>query len=187
MSKQANSADYNQSCVAWFKLAELISRKEKEKALNLYRLLSHSFENKAYALQIEADILWSLEDNLALEKYQQAAFLYKKEQKIISVIAIYEHLSTLEPSNYEFLSTLIFLYSQADWESKFEEKLIILLDFFNQNLISPEIFIAELKKVFQGDKKKLGSNNFVQEPKKWVLDSLKKILKDKYVLVEQII
>ncbi|MFA5074727.1 MAG: hypothetical protein WC436_01335 [Candidatus Babeliales bacterium] len=188
MSIQTNSADYNQSCVAWFKLADLVSRKEKEKALNLYRLLSHSFEDKAYALQLEGDILWSLEDNLALEKYQQAAILYKKEQKIISAIAIYEHLSILEPSNYDFLSTLIFLYSQVDWESKFEEKLILFLDFFNKKLITQDNFIVELKKIiFQGDKKISPFTNFSQEPKKWILDSLKKILKDKYIFIEQII
>jgi hypothetical protein len=47
------AANSKTACVAWFKLADLITRKEKEKALNLYRLLSHSFEDRAYALQVE--------------------------------------------------------------------------------------------------------------------------------------
>ena len=135
------------SCVAWFKLAELISRKEKEKALSLYRLLAHSFEGKAYALQLEGDILWSLEDNQALEKYKQAAYLYKKEKNIINAIAIYEHLLTLQPLNYDYLSTLIISYVLISWTEKFEERYKLFLAQLDKKIVSEEQVVGFTKKL----------------------------------------
>ncbi len=115
------------SNVAWFKLTELISRGEREKALSFYRLLSHSFEDKAYALQLEGDILWAFEDGTAVDKYRQAAFLYKKEQKIVSAIAVYEHLLTLNPDCVEYVSFLIEGYIRLDWVEKVKEYFNILM------------------------------------------------------------
>ena len=42
--------------VAWFKLAEFVTRKEKERAFGVYRLLSHSIADRAFAAQLEACI-----------------------------------------------------------------------------------------------------------------------------------
>ena len=143
----SNQENQKPSCLAWFKLAELVSKKEKEKALNLYRLLSHSFQDKAYALQLEGDILWSLQDFLALEKYKQAAVLYKKEQRLVCAVGIYEHLLLLQPENYDFLSTLIILYSYCDWSEKFEENFNKVLGFLDQNLITQDHVLALTKKI----------------------------------------
>ncbi len=109
--------------VAWYKLADLITRKEREKALNVYRLLSHSFQDRAYALQLEGDILWSLDDTNASEKYKQAAFLYKKEKRWVNAAAVGEHLLLLQPENFELLSILVDLYAQLDWQEKCSERL----------------------------------------------------------------
>jgi len=140
-------ATQESSCIAWFKLAELITRREKEKALSLYRLLAHSFEDKAYVLQIEGDILWSLEDNQALEKYQQAAFLYKKEKNIINAIAIYEHLLILQPLNYDYLSTLIISYVLISWTEKFEERYKLFLAQLDKKIINEEQVVGFTKKL----------------------------------------
>jgi len=178
-------------CVAWFKLADLVSRKEKEKALNLYRLLSHSLEERAYALQVEGDILWSLEDNAAIEKYLQAAYLYKKEKKLTSSIAIYEHLLTLEPHNFSHLKTLALLYLFLSWPEKFEqryEQLLLLLDSgvvefgkvwdFTKQLI--DLFVIPVKlnqpqieKEFEIKVEELSEN-------KWLLASLYLVLKNSH-------
>ncbi len=122
--------------VAWFKLAEFVSRGEKEKALNLYRLLSHSFNEKAYALQLEADVLWAFEDMEALERYRQAAFLYKKEQNIASAVAIYEHLLTLQPGSCENLVSLLEFYARLSWVDKFKDRLSLLVELFENRKLS---------------------------------------------------
>ena len=118
LDNQSKNIKNKNSSVAWFRLSELITRGEKEKALNLYRLISHSFDDKAYVLQVEGDILWSFEDAAALEKYKQAAFLYEKEKKATAATAIYEHLLILEPKNYNYLLQLITLYTKLDWWEK---------------------------------------------------------------------
>lgn len=148
-----------ESCVAWFKLAELIERKEKEKALNLYRLLSHSFHDRAYALQLEGDILWALEDNDAVEKYKQAAFLYKKEQKLINSIAVYNHLLVFNPGNFDILSTILLLYSLVDWPEKFEFTLKEIISFRENKKISEQEFLTLIKKILDENQGK----SWVQE------------------------
>ena len=135
------------TCVAWFKLSELITRKEKEKALALYRLLSHSFDDEAYRLQVEGDILWSLEDEQALEKYTQAAFLYQKEKQLVSSVAIYEHLLTLQPENYDFLYNLLIFYAFLDWKERFESRYLIVLNLFNKDIFNEEQVFDLNKKI----------------------------------------
>src|SRR3990172_6949193 len=92
--------------LAWFKLADLIARGEREKALNVFRLLSHSLPDRAYALQLEGDILWYLDDKASQEKYKQAAFLYQKEKRWVDAISIYEHLLFQNPQSTDVLSVL---------------------------------------------------------------------------------
>jgi predicted Zn-dependent protease len=67
--KQMQSDKYT---IAWFKIAECVSRGEKERALGVYRLLSHSFNDNAVASQLEADI------NLAFNEQDQAVVLYRQ-------------------------------------------------------------------------------------------------------------
>lgn len=133
----SNHAQTNaETNVAWFKLAELIARKEREKALNVYRLLSHSLEDKAYALQIEGDILKSFDAKDAAEKYQQAAFLYKKEQRWVNAIGIYEHLLSRDNNNLEFLATVVDLYAKINWEEKCKPRMQEMFRVLKMN--SPE-------------------------------------------------
>ena len=124
--------------VAWFKLAELISRGEKEKALNLYRLLSHSFEEKAYALQVEGDILWSFEDQEAVDRYKHAAFLYKKEKNLVAAAGIYEHLLTLDPGNVDNMFHLLKLCAKLNWAEKFRDGFMFLKKMLESKNISDE-------------------------------------------------
>jgi len=190
MTKEQNK----NSCVAWFKLAELISRREKEKALSLYRLLAHSFEDKAYALQLEGDILWSLDDSAAFDKYTQAAFLYRKEKRIASAIAVYEHLLTLQPNNYEYLSTLVVLYVLIYWPERFEDRYKQLLDLFKRGKIEQGTILDFTKKVVDfavdSNKKKknknlLNSFSFDKQSStkdfSWLLSSLFSILEKRKI------
>ena len=158
------------SSIAWYKLAELVNRGEKEKALTFYRLLSHSFDDKAYATQLEGDLLWFFEDRHALDKYQQAATLYQKEKKLLSAAFVYEHLLTLEPENPEYLIKLIDYYMQLDWPEKFNEKFVGLLNLFEQQKVTEESILSLMQNVLE----EAQENN---DRQKWVLKELKKIIK----------
>ena len=109
--------------VAWFKLADLIARGEREKALNVFRLLSHSYSDKAFCLQLEGDILWSLNaDQQAYEKYKQAAYLYKKDSRYVHAIALCKHLLDLHPHDDEVFASLLELYAALGWQEDFERQ-----------------------------------------------------------------
>src|SRR5665647_217414 len=91
--------------IAWFKLAEYVARGEKERALGVYRLLCYSFDDKAFACQLEGDILWSFNDRSASDKYFQAAQLYMADAKNLQAAAVYEHLVTLNPGCLEYVES----------------------------------------------------------------------------------
>jgi tetratricopeptide (TPR) repeat protein len=98
--------------VAWFKIAEFVSRGEKERALALYRLLAHAIDDPAFVQQLEGDILLSFNDDGAFEHYAVSAQLYAKQGKTSEAAAVYEHLITLTPGSDSKLETLINLYKQ---------------------------------------------------------------------------
>lgn len=138
----SHGSNHGSTSVAWFKLAELITRREREKALSVYRLLSHSFACKAYALQLEADILWSLDDKAAPEKYRQAAFLYHKEKLWIDAAGICENLYALNNNDVEVLVYLVRYYALLQWPDRFLiriKNLCVLIEkkiAYNHHLIS---------------------------------------------------
>ena len=96
--------------VAWFTLAAFIARKEKERALGIYRLLTHSLHNEALAYQLEGDILLSFSDEKALSAYEKAAAFYEKQGAIVQAAAVYEHLVTLVPDYLDYAHKLVRLY-----------------------------------------------------------------------------
>ena len=104
--------------VAWFKLADDVGRGEKERALGVFRLLSHSFDDSALACQLYGDILRSFGDLQAVEKYQQAAELYRARKQWIQSAAVYEHIITMQPENDDVKMKLIELYQQLHIRSK---------------------------------------------------------------------
>lgn len=85
----------NKRSLAWFKLTEFVVRGEKERALGIYRLLALSIDNKAFAQQLEGDLLLAFDDPVAEEKYLEAAQLYLEAQQPAIAVAIYEHLINL--------------------------------------------------------------------------------------------
>jgi hypothetical protein len=114
--KRETNAKYT---IAWFKLAECVSRGEKERALGVYRLLSHSFDDQAYAQQLEADLLLAFKDQEnAIEKYKLAAKWYKKEGRKFEAAAVYEHLRTLQPKESSYRTQLVDLYTALNITSK---------------------------------------------------------------------
>lgn len=115
--------------VAWYKIAECVSRGEKERALGVYRLLSHSFNDSAVARQLEGDIYLSFADREhAMSLYEQAGNLYQKDQRLLEAAAIYEHLLLLCPQNISFRRKIIELYKIVGNSFKREKHLKKTLD-----------------------------------------------------------
>ncbi len=98
--------------LAWFKLAECVARGEKERALGVYRLLSHSIPDSAYVLQLEGDLLLAFNDTVAQEKYQAAIALYRKEGRLREAAAVGEHVALLSPLDVELIEQLLEVYQQ---------------------------------------------------------------------------
>ncbi len=96
--------------VAWFKLAEFVGRKEKERALGVYRLLSHSLADDAFAAQLEGDLLMAFGDEKAVDAYQKAARLYEKNSQFDYAALLYEQMLMLKPENRDFLLQALKLY-----------------------------------------------------------------------------
>lgn len=84
--------------IAWFKLAECVSRGDKERALGVYRLLSHSLHNEAFRAQLEGDIWLSFGDlDNAIALYREAAHKYRLNGQLFEAASIFEHLQILDP------------------------------------------------------------------------------------------
>ncbi len=99
--------------VAWFKIADFVSRGEKERALHMYPLLMHSISEPAISYQLEGDILLSFDDVAAFKCYSKAVELYKKSGKIRQAIGVYEHAS-LFIEDEKILKELLDLYILCD-------------------------------------------------------------------------
>jgi len=105
--------------IAWFKIAECVSRGEKERALGVYRLLSHSFNDNAVARQLEADIYLSCnEPDRAILLYRQAMELYEKSQRYLEAAAVCEHLIFLLPDDFLLNNKVLHYYIAVGISSK---------------------------------------------------------------------
>jgi len=133
--------------VAWFTLAECVTRREKVRALGVYRLLSHSINDAALRYQLEGDILLAFEDGTALEKYDTAYRMYLKEGRLREAIAVCEHLHTIEPEKVEHLKKLVDLYKQIKMPHHEVARLKKLVDLYLQqeNITNAEEVLTKLE------------------------------------------
>lgn len=127
--KQVVSDKYS---IAWFKIAECVAKGERERALGIYRLLSHSIDNQALSRQLEADILLFFGDPSALEKYKEAAQLYAQQQRFLEAVAIYEHLLTIGAPEAGCLPALVEWSIALAHKNKIAEYGLKLADSFLQ-------------------------------------------------------
>lgn len=100
------------STLAWFKLAEFVARGEKERALSIFRLLSHSLHNEALVFQLEGDILQSFNDEKAFESYKRAARTYQQNGELVQALTVYEQLDKLYTPSEDVLMALVTLYQK---------------------------------------------------------------------------
>ena len=117
--------------IAWFKIAECVSRGEKERALGVYRLLSHSFNDDAVARQLEADIhFFCNEQERAIFLYRQAIELYKKSQRFMEAAAIAEHLILLLPCDMMLRYEIIACYNVLGFMNKMHTHFRFLFELY---------------------------------------------------------
>lgn len=111
--------------VAWFTLAECVSRGERERAFGVYRLLSHSLDDRALAAQLEADLLCAFNmPEEALESYEKAMRMYKQEGKLLEAAAVCEHMRFIKPDDMRYIEQALVLYSSAQSIERASEMLI---------------------------------------------------------------
>jgi hypothetical protein len=119
--------------IAWFKIAECVSRGEKERALGVYRLLSHSFNDNAVAFQLEADIYLSFdEQHKAVDLYHHAIKAYQKTGRLLEAVAICEHLLTITPNDFLLRKNAIHLFKATGIGSKVAGHMRYLVEFYAQ-------------------------------------------------------
>lgn len=104
--------------VAWFKLAELVNRKEKERALSLYRLLVYALLDKALILQLEGDLLLAFKDEKAIDLYKRAAMLHEETGRYNEAVLLYEHMLKVAPPTVEHLEKMLQLYTLLSYDAK---------------------------------------------------------------------
>lgn len=124
---------FDKHTIAWFKIAECVSRGEKERALGVYRLLSHSFNDNAIARQLEADIYCSFgEREQAFFLYQQAMEFYSKSRRFLEAAAVGEHLVIMQPTDMALHRELVLLYISLGMLHKVRTHSNVLVDLFAQ-------------------------------------------------------
>jgi tetratricopeptide (TPR) repeat protein len=120
---------FDKHTIAWFKIADCVSRGEKERALGVYRLLSHSFNDNAIARQLEADIYCSFGDlEQAVPLYQQAMEFYHKSQRLLEAAAVGEHLIMVRANDIELRRNMVQLYIVLGLVAKIRAHIQVLVD-----------------------------------------------------------
>lgn len=105
--------------IAWFKIAEFVARGEKERALGVHKLLSHSITDSTLATQLEGDIFLACNDiERACQRYQQAMTLYKSEGRTRQAIAMQEQYLFLQPDDWFVRHALIKEYIELSQPNK---------------------------------------------------------------------
>lgn len=131
---ELGSNKYN---IAWFKLAEFVSRKEKERALGIYKLLVHSFQSEALAYKLKGDIYLSFNDlSNCIDNYLKAADIYQLNNQFVEVAALYEHLNLIVPNNIAYTIKIYKFYIKTQNTSKIKSSLHSLIQsiIFNKKL-----------------------------------------------------
>ncbi len=106
------------SSIAWFKLAEVIGRGERERAFSLFRLLIHSFDDQAFSKKLEADIWVSFDIQEAESHYKESAHLYKQDEKWMQALGIYELLVHYCPDSVHYYEQVIELCDALKFQDK---------------------------------------------------------------------
>jgi tetratricopeptide (TPR) repeat protein len=91
-------------------------------------LLSHSLDDRALALQLEADLFCAFNMSTeALEKYDKAMKIYKQAGKLLEAAAVCEHIRLLDAHNLSYAQHALELYSSLQFEERAADLLVLLV------------------------------------------------------------
>jgi hypothetical protein len=110
MTQQIGS---EKSSVAWFRLAECLKRKERERAFLLYRLLMHSFEDSAFLKKLEGDMWIDFDIQEATNCYIASAHYYKQRNEYHEAYLIYKKLHDIDSQNSMYVDLLLEVIDQT--------------------------------------------------------------------------
>lgn len=114
--KHISSDNYT---IAWFKLAECVTRGERERAFGVYRLLSHSLDDRALSLQLEGDLFLAFDMHQeAISCYEKAAHKYKQVGRLLEAASVYEHICLLNPEDLSYKKELLWLCSNVQLDAR---------------------------------------------------------------------
>ncbi len=141
--------------IAWFKIAEYVNRGEKERALGVYRLLSHSIDDPSLVLQLEADILYACDDERCFDLYHKAALDYLKKDKNGQAAALFEQMLLVKPRAIIIRSELVNLYIKLEKNNAayFHTKVIVQEYIDQKSLLSAYELVAHLIDCFDLEQK----------------------------------
>ncbi len=95
------------SSVAWFKLAECLKRKERERAFLLYRLLMHSFEDNAFLKKLEGDMWVDFDTQEAIGCYLTSALSYRNRNDYYEAYLIYKKVCEIDSQATHYIDLLL--------------------------------------------------------------------------------
>jgi len=114
--------------IAWFKLAELIARKEKERALGIHRLLVHAIADDAYSLQLKGDLLYALYDKeRALDAFQASVTAYAKTNRFEQAAFLSEQVLWMMGELYQWRVSAIMYFAELKLMSRLTYHVNILV------------------------------------------------------------
>ena len=123
--KQISSDTYT---IAWFKLAECVTRGERERAFGVYRLLSHSIDDRALALQLEGDLFLAFDmPQEAIGCFEKAALRYKQAGRLLEAASVFEHMCTLNSKELAYKKELLQLYANLQSDVRVADLACVLV------------------------------------------------------------
>lgn len=104
--------ELSQQNIAWFKFAELVSRREKERAMSIFRLLSLSWHDLGYTYLLKGDLLVAFNDESASEAYRKAIVYYDDSGRLAEAAHALERIVQLEHANVDALREVIIRHAR---------------------------------------------------------------------------
>ena len=101
--------------LSWFSLFEPISKKERERVLFCFRLLSHSLKSESFKNQILGDVYLSLNElGLAMAAYHESFMISLQEKDVYGLLVVMHKIITLGQSNKSYIASISVLIDKKN-------------------------------------------------------------------------
>jgi tetratricopeptide (TPR) repeat protein len=136
-----------QYTIAWFTLAECVSRGERERAFGVYRLLAHSLDDRALVAQLEGDLCCAFKMiSQAIDAYLIATRLYRQAGRLLEAASVLEHICNLDQENVQHKHNLAELYGILQLDARVSD-LVVDLALFSAARGSYDVILAVIPSI----------------------------------------